>query len=504
MAYLMGIDLGTSSLKVIIIDDQGNLKVQTAQGYRFDSPEVGFAEQDVSVWWQACCNAVRQAVELLGAPASEIKAVSFSGQMHGAVLLDSELQPVRPAILHCDARSAQQVAEMKAALGEDLIRSVVLNPIYTGFLLPSLLWVRDREPHNYQRTRHAFLPKDYLKFKLSGRLTSDYSDATAALAFDIKRGTWSQEILDRVQVPAEILPECGGTTEAVGCVTKEAAEATGLAEGTIVVNGGGDQIMQAIGAGAVNPGMATVNIGSSGQVCFQCDGPIVNPKLNTNTFFGYDRDRWITMGATMTAGLSLAWFNSLFGKTDYEQLNREVANIRPGSGGLIFLPYLNGERTPHVNPNLRGLFLGMNPETTRYQMARAVMEGVAFSLRECLELCWDLGLTASELIASGGGARSAPWLQIQADVYNLPLKVSAVEEQAGLGAAIAAGVGAGIFASINEGCRAAVKYKEERYYPNQANHDLYREYYQLFKETFASSRAVMEKAAQLGRASGMS
>jgi len=215
---------------------------------------------------------------------------------------------VRPAILHCDARSAQQVAEMKAALGEDLIRSVVLNPIYTGFLLPSLLWVRDREPHNYQRTRHAFLPKDYLKFKLSGRLTSDYSDASATLAFDIKRGTWSQEILDRVQVPAEILPECGGTTEAVGCVTKEAAEATGLAEGTIVVNGGGDQIMQAIGAGAVNPGMATVNIGSSGQVCFQCDGPHREPQAQHQHFLRYDRDRWITMGATMTAGLSLAWF----------------------------------------------------------------------------------------------------------------------------------------------------------------------------------------------------
>jgi len=503
MAYLMGIDLGTSSLKVIVIDAEGNLKAQAARSHKFDSPEIGFAEQDVTVWWEACCAAVRQAIDLLGAPAEEIKAVSFSGQMHGAVLLDSELRPVRPAILHCDARSAQQVAHMERVLGADLIQRVVLNPIYTGFLLPSLLWVREVEPHNYRRTRYAILPKDYLKLKLSDRITSDYSDASATLAFDIKQGSWSREILQRLDVPEEILPECYATTEPIGRVTRAAAEATGLAVGTLVVNGGGDQIMQAIGAGAVNPGMATVNIGSSGQVCFQCDRPIANPRLNTNTFCGFSKERWITMGATMSAGLSLAWFNSLFPHTDYEELNREVAKIRPGSGGLVFLPYINGERTPHVNPNLRGMFVGMNPETDRYQLARAVMEGVAFSLRECLEVCWDLGLTTSELIASGGGARSAPWLQIQADVYNLPLRVSAVEEQAGLGAAIAAGVGAGIFKSINEGCQAAVKYKEEMYLPSKVNHELYTEYYQLFKEAFSATRGVMERAAQLGRATGV-
>ncbi len=499
MAYMMGIDLGTSSLKVIIMDETGNIKAQSAKNYQFDSPYNGYAEQKTEVWWDACCQCIKEALYRLDISACEVKGVSFSGQMHGAVFLDKNLQVIRPAILHNDARSGIQVRKMNDILGRKVVENLILNPIYTGFLLPSLIWVRDNEPDNYEKVRHVFLPKDYLKMMLTGEVVSDYSDASATLAFDIENVCWSEEILNRLDIPIEIFPKCFSTDHVVGKVTKKAARETGLSERTIVVNGGGDQVMQAIGNGATEPGLATVNIGSSGQVCFQSNRPIRNPNLNTNTFCGYQRGKWITMGATMSAGLSLKWFSRLFVEADYNELDEEVKEVGPGSGGIIFLPYLNGERTPHVNPNLSGMFMGVNGNTRRPQMARAVMEGVSYSLMQCIEVCGELGLKVTELIASGGGARSAPWLQLQADIYHIPLKVSTMEEQAGLGAAITSGVGAGIYGSIDEGCRQVVKYQDKTYIPNGENHKVYEEYYQLYKDTYKASKDVIQRITELGR-----
>ena len=499
MAYLMGIDLGTSSLKTIIIDEAGKVKAQSARPYQFASPFGGYAEHDPEEWWQACCSTVRGALTALGAPASEVKGVSFSGQMHGAVLLDKDFRVIRPAILHCDARSSEQVQELSAALGPEKVRELVMNPVYTGFLLPSLLWVRAHEPENYEKVKYAFLPKDYLKFKLTGEVSSDYSDASATLAFDIRKNCWSEEILRAVDVPMDIFPNCYGTDEATGTVSEAASRETGLATSTVVVAGGGDQVMQGIGNGIVKAGQASSNIGTSGQVSFQSDVPIVNPALSTNTFCGYKKGRWITMGAIMNAGLSLKWFNSLFETADYNLINEQVAKVKPGSGGVVFLPYLNGERTPHVNPNLSGVFLGVNLNTGRPQMTRAVMEGVAFALNQCIEVCGELGLEAKTMVASGGGARSAPWLQIQADVFGIPLKVADTEEQAGLGAAIAAGVGAGVYRDIEEGCAAVVKYKDFTVVPNVQNHKAYEEYYQLFKDTYAAGKDVLQRVTLMGR-----
>lgn len=499
MAYLMGIDLGTSSLKTIIIDESGNVKALAARPYQFASPHGGYAEHDPRRWWEACCETVREALAACGASASEVKGVSFSGQMHGAVLLDKDYQVIRPAILHCDARSSVQVEKIKDALGMDKVRELVMNPVYTGFLLPSLMWVRDNEPENYERVKYVFLPKDYLKFRMTGEVSSDYSDASATLAYDIKKNCWSEEILKAVDVPADIFPKCYGTDEAAGTVCEQASRETGLATSTIVVAGGGDQVMQGIGNGITQVGSASSNIGTSGQVSFQSDVPIVNPALSTNTFCGYKKGRWITMGAIMNAGLSLKWFNSLFETADYNQINAQVANVKPGSGGVVFLPYLNGERTPHVNPNLSGMFMGVNLNIGRPEMTRAVMEGVAFALYQCIEVCGNLGLKADNMVASGGGARSGPWLQIQADIFNIPLKVADTEEQAGLGSAIAAGVGAGIYRDIEEGCLAAVKYKDLIVYPNAESHRAYEEYYQLYKDTYEASRDVLQRVTLMGR-----
>lgn len=501
MAYLCGIDLGTSSLKTLLMDEQGSVKGVCARSYQFASPRGGFAEQDPREWWEACCRTVRGVLKESGISGSDVAAVSFSGQMHGAVLLDETYQVIRPAILHCDARSGEQVEQMKETLGEERVRQWVMNPIYTGFLLPSLLWVRENEPENFRKIRHVCLPKDYLKFRMSGELSSDYSDASATLAFDIKKGGWSKEILQAFEIPEEFFPACFYTAEAAGAVCREAAEETGLSERTLVVAGGGDQVMQGIGNGAIRTGMATVNIGSSGQFSFQSGSLVTNAQLNTNTFCGYEKNRWIVMGAIMNAGLSLKWINRVLGQNDFEAVNRVVEQVKPGSGGLLFLPYLNGERTPHLNPDLSGAFLGMSFDTSPASMTRAVMEGVSFALYQCMELCEGLGLKAEELIASGGGARSKPWLQIQSDIYNMPLKVADTEEQAGLGAAIAAAVGAGIYASVEEGCRQAVHYQDFTVIPDPENHRIYREYYQLYKEAYQGSREVLEKVTRLGRSS---
>lgn len=499
MAYLMGIDLGTSSLKVIVTDEDGNIHMQSSKNYQIDSPYNGYAEQNPETWWKACCYCIQDVLQKISFSTEDIKAVSFSGQMHGLVPLDENGNVVRPSILHCDARTAAQVAYVKETLGEQLIENKVLNPIYAGFLLPSLIWVRDKEPELYKKIKHVCLPKDYIKYKMTHRMVSDYSDASATLAYDIEGMCWLKEVLYLLDIPEEIFPECEGTCAVIGVISKEAAKETGLSEKTLVINGGADQIMQGIGNGITTVGMATVNIGTSGQVCFQSDRVIKNPQLNTNTFCGYKSGRWIAMGAIMNAGLSLKWFNKMFGKTNYEVLNEEVAKVNPGSGGVIFLPYLNGERTPHLNPNISAMFIGLNLNTQRGEMARAVMEGVSFALMQSIEICQTLGLQATQLVASGGGARSEPWLQMQADIYNIPLKTSKVEEQAGLGAVIAAGVGAGIYKDIEQGCKRVVKYKDKIYEPNANTHKVYEEYYQLFKEVYTESKGVLQKVTELGR-----
>ena len=324
MAYFMGIDLGTSSLKVVVMDELGKLISQASRNYQFSSPRNGYAEQEVEVWWEACKSSIREAVSSLSEKGEGIKAMSFSGQMHGLVAFDKENRVIRPAILHCDARSSAQVEELKELLGKEFIIRKIKNPIYTGFLLPSLLWMREKEPENFARIKKVCLPKDYLKFMLCGELSTDYSDGSATLAFDIEKLVWSKEILERVKIPEEFFPNCSDTYSVAGRITEWAAKETGLTVGTLVVNGGADQVMQGIGNGVTQLGTATVNIGTSGQVCFQSNQPIENRALCTNTFCGYEKGRWIVMGATMSAGLSLGWLNRILQEQDYNLLNEKV------------------------------------------------------------------------------------------------------------------------------------------------------------------------------------
>ena len=499
MGYLLGIDLGTSSLKAILADECGKVICISRQGYQFAAPRAGFAEQDPEEWWEACVRAVREVLGKSGLRGGELIGLSFSGQMHGLVALDGDMQPVRPAILHCDSRSGREVRELKERFGRGGVLDLMLNPVYTGFLLPSLLWVRRQEPEAFSRIRRVCLPKDFLKVRMTGELTTDYSDASATLAFDIPKGKWSEEILREVSLPLELFPPCMGATEIAGRVTEEAAKATGLPAGLLVSAGGGDQVMQQLGNGITAPGIASSNIGTSGQVSFQSLAPVRNPALSTNTFTGIAKDRFYTMGAIMSAGLSYSWLNGILREADPDAVREKIMEMEPGSGGVLFLPYLAGERTPHLDPDLRGGFLGLGLATDRAALAKAVMEGVTFALMQCMEVCGSLGLEADTVIASGGGARSAPWLAIQADVFNLPVKVALVQEQAGLGAAIAAGVGAGVYASAEEGCRKAVHYREELVLPDPGRHAKYMEYYRLYKEAFSANQAILDELTALNR-----
>lgn len=499
MAYLMGIDVGTSSIKTIIIDECGTVAAISACGYQYDSPVLGYAEQDPEVWWQACEKSIQQALSHSGLSGQEIMAVGFSGQMHGLVMLDAQGKSVRPAILHCDARSGPQVQRLQELFIPWNPQELVMNPLYPGFLLPSLLWVRDNEPEHFDKIKSVCLPKDYIKYRLEGRVSTDYSDASATLAFDIRKREWSNEILSCTGLAADWFPHCFEPHEIVGTVCEHAARATGLSTRTLVVAGGADAVMQGIGNGAIHAGIVTTNIGSSGQICFQSNTPIENPKLTTNCFCGFKEGRWITMGAIMQAGLALRWFKNISGDPGYTQLDAAAELVGPGSGGLIFLPYLNGERTPHMNPDLSGMFLGCNMSTTRKHMARAVMEGVTFALNQCMEICKGLGLSAKSVVTSGGGAQSPLWRQIQADIFNRPLRVALVREQAALGAAIAAGVGAKIYKDVEEGCDTVVRYRPEIIEPDEKNHTLYAEYYEMFKEAYTANHDLLVRAVRLGR-----
>lgn len=497
MAYLMGIDLGTSSLKTLLMNEKGEALAVSARAYQYDSPISGYAEQNPEVWWNACVETVREVLSQSGISGDAVTGVSFSGQMHGAVLLDKNGEVIRPVILHCDVRSSKQVEELKAALGNDRVRDLMLNPVYTGFLLVSLLWVRDNEPENFARIHKVCLPKDYIKFKISGEVSSDFSDASATLAFDIPNNCWSDEILKAVQLPKEIFPDCYETYAPVGHVCPAAARETGLSEKTEVVCGGGDQVMQAIGNGVIEPGQATSNLGSSGQISFQSDRAVINPALSTNTFCSYKKDQWVVMGAIMYAGLSLEWFGNMLHERDFKQLDVEAKAAGVGAGGLIFLPYLNGERTPHANPDLSAMFLGINSLTGRGEMARAVMEGVGFALYQCMEICETLGLKAETIVASGGGAKSPLWLQIQSDIYGLPVKVTDTKEQACLGAAIIAGVGTGVFKDVQEACAGIIRHKDKIVVPSKENHARYQEYYALFKDTYQANKSLLERITRM-------
>ena len=492
----MGIDLGTSSVKAVIMSAGGAVMATGSRKYPVDVPENGFAEQSPELWWEACSEAVGECIGLSGLRPEMIKCVGFSGQMHGTVAIDREKQPLRPAIIHCDQRSTVQAQLIKQRLGDEYVRNILLNPVFPGFQLVTLCWMREKEPRLYEQIYKVLLPKDYIRFKLTGEIATDYTDASGTLAFDIRKREWCSETMERLGIDAAIFPECLETSAPSGRVTKAAAGHTGLAEGTLVVAGGADQVMQALGNGVTGPKFSTITIGTSGQVFIPTQRPVANDGLNTHTFCGAFPGSWYTLGAILNAGICLNWFkNKVCIKTDeaYNDIDREIADLKPGGGALIFLPYLTGERTPLMDSYAKGVLFGITLNSDYRHIARAIMEGVVFALKECMDTCSGLGLAPGTLIASGGGARSRVWVQMLADIFNREIYTTNTSEHACIGAAIAAGKGCGLYSSIEEGCRTVVKLMDHPAVPSDENVKIYGDCFSLYKEIYKANAPLFKR-----------
>lgn len=477
----------------------------------FTSPKPGWAEQDPHDWWAACGEAVRSATRQADVRPEEIACVGFSGQMHGAVLLDEEDRVIRPAIIWCDQRTEEQAHELADSIGVDRLIRATCNPPLTNFTLTKLLWVRQHEAENWKRFRHLLLPKDYVRFRLTSERAMDVADASGTLLLDVANRRWSSEILSYTGIPGTSLPALFESSDVCGRVSATGAQATGLKVGTPVVAGAGDQAAGGLGMGIAQPGAVSATIGTSGVVFAATERPAVDLQGRIHTFCHAIPGRWHVMGVTQAAGLSLQWFANQFAKDlhndphRYSRLAAEASTVPAGAEGLYWLPYLMGERTPHCDPNARGALLGMTASHTRAHVARAILEGVAFSLKDSFSIFDELRLPVERVRLGGGGARSPLWRQIQADVYGREVEIVEAEEGAAYGAAILAGVAGKVWPSVDEACEAVVRVTQ-RIAPHpeasaamQQNYLVYRKIYPTLRDLFGTSASACSVAAQ-GRA----
>jgi len=466
----------------------------------FASPRTGWAEQDPRDWWKACCIAIRKALTAAGISGDEITCVGFSGQMHGAVVLDERGVVVRPALIWCDQRTENQVRELSDVFGIDRLIQLTCNPPLTNFTLTKLMWIRENEPENWRKVRSVMLPKDYVRFRLTGEKATDVSDASGTLMLDVARRAWSAEVLASAGIDASLLPSVHESRDVCAHVSPSGAEATGLRSGTPVVAGAGDQAAGAIGMGVTHPGTVSATIGTSGVLFAATERPAVDPRGRLHTFCHAVPDRWHVMGVTHAAGLSLRWFRDQFGavpndgRDAYERLCEEASHAPAGANGLYWAPYLMGERTPHCDPNARAAWIGLTASHTRAHMVRAILEGVAFSLRDSLSVFHEIQVPVKTVRLGGGGSRSELWRQIQADVYGQTVEQVATEEDAAYGATILAGVGAGVWKSVDEACDEVVK-AVRRIEPDARNTVLMEQNYQTYRRIYPALRQIFHTAS---------
>lgn len=494
---LLGIDLGTSSLKTILIDDNGKVIAIASQEYGIDTPLPGWAEQDAGVWWEAARNTIGRVISEPGVNPADIKGIGLSGQMHGTVPLNDKGEALRPAVIWCDQRSDRQCAEIREKVGEEGLHQLCNQPC-TGFMAPTLLWLKQKEPETFQRIDKVLLPKDYLKLKLTGGSSTDVSDASATLLFDVPKRKWADDVCASLDLPTEILPEVYGSSDVIGRVSREASCETGLTEGTAVVAGGADTPLAALANGVISPGSVLCSIGTGGLLLAPLDSPLVDAELRTNTFCHCLEDKWYIMGAILSGGLSLRWLRDNLLGGDYQTLTYEAEKAPPGSDGLVFLPHLIGERTPHMDPLARGAFVGLTLHHTRAHFARAVMEGVAFALRSCMEVFEGLGMVVNRVVASGGAASSPLWRQIQADIFGVELVTVASTEQAALGAALLAGMGVGLYRGAEDACERVVKTVSTTR-PIESNARAYDQLYDVYKSLYPSLKEQFASLSRLGK-----
>jgi xylulokinase len=496
--HLIGIDVGTGGSRALLIDAAGRVVASaTFEHQPFVSLQTGWAEQDPRDWWVAASAAIRAVITKAWISADQIKGVGLSGQMHGAVLLDKSDEVLRPAIIWCDQRSADQCRNLTTYVGASRLIELTCNPALTGFTLPKLLWVRDHEPELWRRVRSVLLPKDFVRLKLTGDKATDVADASGTLLLNVAARRWSDEMLALAEIDADLLPRVYESQEITGVVSAQAASETGLREGTPVVAGAGDQAAGAVGLGIVRPGMISATIGTSGVVFATTNTPALDPQGRVHTFCHAIPGRWHVMGVTQGAGLSLRWFRDQFGVSTagdsdgdpYDSLTAEAARIPPGADGLLWAPYLMGERTPHLDPEARAALVGLTASHTRAHVVRAILEGVAFSLRDSLEILKELNVPCETIRLGGGGARSALWRQIQADVYGHDVETMAAEEGAAYGVAILAGVAAGAWPSVEAACDEII-HPNQRVKPDPDAAKLFHRQYRQYVALYPALRSI--------------
>jgi xylulokinase len=442
-SVFLGLDVGTSGLKALLVRPTGQVAAAASVPLTLDTPRPGWAEQHPHAWWDAAGRAVREVLAAL--PGASVEAVGISGQMHSSVFLDARGRVLRPALLWCDGRTTVECREITERVGgEERLRELVCNPAIEGFTLPKVLWLRRHEPDVFARLSTLLLAKDYVRYRLTGQLATEPSDASGTLLFDPARGRWSDEMFRALDLPRSLVPAVGGSAEILGRVTAEAAAATGLATGTPVVGGGGDNGCGAAGVGAVSPGSAVASWGTSGTVLAPMTEPRVDPRLRAHTFCHVAPNRWYLIGVVLSAGSAFAWYRHQFARehTDSSAANQalrdEAAGIAPGADGVTFLPYLQGERTPHRNAAIRGAILGLSLAHTRAHVTRAVLEGICFALRDSVEILRELDVPLRDMLLTGGGARHALLRQLQADIFGMPVATVNREEGSAYGAALLA------------------------------------------------------------------
>jgi len=507
MKYLLAHDLGTTGNKATLFDEEGNLIARTFSPYETFYPRINWAEQDALRWWKAVCLSTQELLHRSRTSSRYIKSVSFSGQMMGCLPVDKKQTPLRNAIIWADQRSVNQAQKIREILGEEEIYRITGHRISPTYSAAKILWIKENQPEIYHKTFKFLHAKDYAILRLTGKIATDFSDASGMNLFDLKKKDWSEKILLALNIPRELLPDPYPSTQVIGEVTEEAATASGLAKGTPVVLGGGDGPCAAVGAGVVGEGVAYNYVGSSSWIALARPDPIYDPQMRTFNFYHLDPEMIMPTGTMQCAGGSYQWLKdnicrienqaaSLTGVNVYEIMNLEAEKVAPGSGNVLFLPYLMGERSPHWNPHARGVFLGFTMAHQREHLIRSVLEGVAFNLRIILDAFREQGARIEQMRVIGGGARGKLWRQIMADIYEMPiLQPVLLEEATSLGAAIAGGIGTGIFKDFTV-AEKLVKIVEKNI-PDPLSSEKYQKLYSIFRKAYRALLPIYEELASL-------
>jgi len=505
--YLLGIDVGTSGTKTVLFDLNGNTKAEAVSEYPLYQPQIGWAEQKPEDWWNATIETIKAVLAKSGIKPAEIKGIGLSGQMHGLVLLDKNGEVLRPSIIWCDQRTQQECDIITDTIGRETLINITANPALTGFTASKLMWVKRHQKELFGKISKVLLPKDYIRYKLTGEFATEVSDASGTQLLDVPQRKWSVEIIDKLGFNKDWMPDCFESQQVSGCINAEASRITGLNEGTPVVGGGGDQAAGAVGNGIVKTGVVSSTIGTSGVVFGFMDKVKIDPKGRVHTFCHAVPSKWHVMGVTQGAGLSLQWLRNNFGSCERELANflgvdpyalmaQEAEQANPGCNGLMYLPYLMGERTPHLDPYAKGVLFGMSAKHTRNDVIRAFMEGVAYSLKDCLEIIKSMDIEVNEVRASGGGGKSPLWRQMQADMFNTDIHTINSTEGPALGAALLAGVGAGVYSDVSQACESTIKTMSIQS-PIRRNVDIYGRYYDVYGKLYLALKESFLEIARL-------